>query len=247
MSLASPKAVAVAAALVGTWAVADAAPVTVNYDTTIQIDNVRVYSESYAEGASAEYDIIAPPGEFLGSAVTADQGTIQANAAGSFEIDAAYNSGSSTYGGIVGTSSGSIVLGLSSLDAPTAEAYLEAATTEGYVFDDVYSAILSGDATRLRSLYGLTPTYIPGSGPFPGYTDLTSPNGFMLADFDGATLDATSDTYNLYSFTRTGDSVTASGTLGSGNFAVNAVPEPASMAALGFGALALLRRRRRKA
>ncbi|RYG37475.1 PEP-CTERM sorting domain-containing protein [bacterium] len=242
MGAVSPRAIAVASTLVGTWAVANANPVTVDYTTTLQIDNTQVFTESYSQGTSAPGDLVPQPGPYVTDSATiaGTYGTLGAASTGAFDFDITdYNDGTSTYAGIVGTSGDTLVFGLSNVDATLAEAYLESASGEGQVFDDVSAAILSGDAGRLHELYAMTPFF------GEGISDLRSSNGFNLTNLDGFSPELGTYSFSFYSFSREGSEVSTTSGIGGGTYTVNAVPEPASMAALGFGALALLRRRRK--
>lgn len=104
----------------------------------------------------------------------------------------------------------------------------------GFVSYDIPDVALS---VGQNFFVGATITH--AAGEFPASWDSTTPQGKSWISL-GGTLGASGSTFNLVDLTANGLN---------GNWmvrATSAVPEPASMAALGIGALALIRRRKAK-
>ncbi|RYF48247.1 MAG: PEP-CTERM sorting domain-containing protein [Cytophagaceae bacterium] len=225
------KALAVAATLVGTWGVAEADTLTSTLNPTLAVDNVHFFSEaydsSYGEGPSPAIEGSAYLSENLGS-VAANEFVVDTNTI-------AYNSSTSTFAGAFGTSEGSIVMSAGNFAEDGFGNYIvNSYLANGTNFEDLYAAITESQIGPILDFAG-------GQGE-------GNPNGIILTDLGSGPLEPGQyNSYNagLFVFTKTEGVVSYAGA-GGANYTVNAVPEPASMAALGFGALALIRRRRRK-
>ncbi|RYG34497.1 PEP-CTERM sorting domain-containing protein [bacterium] len=228
MTSSSAKSVAVAAALVGTWSTAQADVITSTLTPTLNVDNVHFFNEAYdqtLEGSSPLVDGSTYFSDNLGS-IAANGSLVDSN------TTEFYNENTSTFAGGFGTSGSSIVASTVGFNQETVNAYL----ATGSNFEDLYAAITNSQIGPIVAFAG-------------GQGDINA-NGFDLADLGGTYLepgDSASSSASLYVFTKTGETISYLDA-GTAFYSVSpeAVPEPASMAALGFGALALIRRRRRK-
>lgn len=225
--------------LTATWATAQAdATLTTTVTPTAAmgtVDHVRIFSEDYTPSGSP---LLGSPGAYIpGSAtLSSDFGSIVPASSATGSTTVSYAAGTSAFAGFVGTIGTDSILLTSSTSIPTAAAsYLSTGTN----FSDVFASIVSGNVSPLASLYANQDYSSSGN------------NGLQLANFDPGS--ASTQTLSGYILTRASNGTVTSSTqfasVGTLTIApiTNPTPEPASMAALGVGAVALIRRRRKLA
>ena len=221
------KLASVVVGLVATWTTAHA-------DTTVTatftppasagtVDHVRIFAESFTNPFPAAGTYIA------GSAVAgADFGPVTNPLTATGSLNVAYAAGTSALVGLVGTAgTNKLFFSSNGFNEANANSYFGSGTH----FNDAFNAIMAGDATSLMSLYR------------------DSSSGVFLYDFDPG-FAGTVNANRSYVLTR-GANGSVTSTLSNDaltfGYTPVATPEPAPMAALALGGLALVRRRRRLA
>ncbi len=212
------KVASVALALAGTWATAQADVITVDLRPTVDIESFHVFSQQQVTNASTTV--------LQNQALSADFGPVAAGATATATVNVNFEALAyqDARVGLVGSQGTSLLVGTGTLASGTdfATNYGSTVPEEDITQTQAFNAVGSGDVPTLNRL-------------FPKDDDAKS---ILLtrADLNGKT-------GNLILF----DAATGMGAnAGTWGVKVQAVPEPGTLAALSVGALAALRRRRRR-
>lgn len=211
------KVASVAIALVGTWATAQADVVTVSLTPSIALDHLRIFSEQQVTNDSTTV--------LQNQALSADFGAVGAGSTATFSVNTSFEAltNQDARVGLLGTSGQNLLVGTGNMAA-------------GDTFFNNYGSSVPEDDVAQADAYSAV-----GTG------DLTAPSKMFTKDDDNKSVlitqnDVNGKTGNLLVYDAvTGTSVSA----GNWTVKVQAVPEPGTLAALGLGAFAAMRRRKR--
>lgn len=216
------KAALVATALIATWSTAEADILTFSVTPTQTIDNFRVYTQQQfvpqAPATNAGTTVL------LHQAVTTNLGTLTGGSTFTTSVTTDFVAGdyADASVGLMGTfGTGGVMLGVDHPENPSnfATNYGSSVPEEDITQTQAYGAIVSGDM-------GLLPRLFPKDSAKDLLLQTGQTKTGQLILFNATTGDGT----NIGTYTVS---------------AAQAVPEPGTMAAIGVGVLALLRRRRR--
>lgn len=208
----------VAVALAGTWATAQADIITVSLTPTVAVDHLRILSQQQVTNESTTV--------LQNASLSADFGAVAAGATATATVMTNFDAVAYADArvGLVGSAGTGLLVGTGTLASGTtfASNYGSTVPEEDITQTQAFGAVGSGDGTLLSRLF----------------TKDDDAKSILLtrADLNGKT-------GNLILY----DAATGMGaSAGTWTVKVQAVPEPGTLAALGIGAFAALRRRRRR-